>query len=358
MRVTDRLDEAFAALDEAAAVASANGLMAELARVHHLRGNLCFPLGRLQECVRDHGLALDLARKAGAPELEARTLGGLGDAEYALGRLASSHRHFSRCVELARAHGLGRVEVANLIMVAVVQVYLNDLQGALATSRTAIELAARVGHHRAEMLAHHAACRALCAMGEFGQAEPHAERALALIRRLGAKRFEATNLNERAVILRGEGRRVEALDLLRRALAISRETGISFAGPWILGHLAVTTDAPAERRAALAEGEEILAKGSVGHNHLWFYRYAMEASLDAGAWAEAERYAASLEDYTRSEPLPWADFLVAYGRALVAHGRGRRDDWTLGELRRLRDEAGSVAFVTTLPAIEQALTAG
>ena len=195
--------------------------------------------------------------------MEARALGGLGDAEYARGRMASAHRHFSRCAELSRASGAGRIEVANLSMVAHTQVYLNDFSDALATSQTAVELAARVGHHRAEIIAHYAACNVFRTTGEFARVKMHAERALILARQLGAKRFEAVSLNDLAMVARAEASSAEAMDLLYRALAISRETGLSFVGPWILGHLAVTTEDPIERQAALTEGEEILRKGAV-----------------------------------------------------------------------------------------------
>jgi hypothetical protein len=85
-------------------MASSHRLVAELASIHHLRGNLCFPLGRLQECLGEHELALELAHGTEDSELAARALGGLGDAEYARGRMVSAHNRFSRCVELARAY--------------------------------------------------------------------------------------------------------------------------------------------------------------------------------------------------------------------------------------------------------------
>jgi class 3 adenylate cyclase/tetratricopeptide (TPR) repeat protein len=72
MRVTDHFDDAFAALAKAEMMASSSGLKAELANIHHLRGNLYFPLGRLQECFMEHELALDLAHEIDDPELEAR----------------------------------------------------------------------------------------------------------------------------------------------------------------------------------------------------------------------------------------------------------------------------------------------
>jgi tetratricopeptide (TPR) repeat protein len=356
MRMVDRFDEAFAALDRAAVVAFANKLTVELARVHHLRGNLCFPLGRLDECLREHEQALVLAQSAGALELEARALGGLGDAEYARGRMASAYRYFTQCVEVSHAHGFGRIEVANLSMVAHAEVYLNCFQGALATSQAAIDLARRVGHHRAELIAHNAACNVFRTTGEVERAKEHAARALALAQRLGARRFEAVSLNDQAMVLRSEGQRLEAMDLLQRALDLSRETGISFVGPWILGHLAVATEDQVARRDALTEGEEVLRRGSVGHNHLWFRRYAIDACLDSKEWDDAERHAAALEEYTRAEPLHWANFFVAYGRVLAAYERGQRRPETVHELSSLHDQAKHLGIGTALATIELALT--
>ncbi len=81
-----------------------------------------------------------------------------------------------------------------------------------------------------------------------------------LARQLGAKRFEATSFRDLAMVARAEASSAEAMDLLYRALAISRETGVGFAGPCILGQLAVTTENPIERQAALTEGERSSAK--------------------------------------------------------------------------------------------------
>jgi class 3 adenylate cyclase/tetratricopeptide (TPR) repeat protein len=351
LRVTDRFDEAFAMLDKAAAAAALDDLAAEQARIHHLRGNLCFPLGRLVECLQEHERALDCARTAGSPVMEARALGGLGDAEYARGRMASAKQHFSRCAELSRASGAGRIEVANLSMVAHTQLYLNDFSGALATTQIAVELAAQVGHHRAEIIAHNAACNVFRTMGEFGRAKVHAGRTLILARQLGAKRFEAVSLHDLAMVARADASRAEATDLLHRALAISRETGLSFVGPWILGHLAVTTEDPTERRAALMEGEEILRKGAVSHNHLWFFRYAIDASLEAEDWDGAESYSAALEDYTRPERLPWADFFIRYGRDVAACGRRRLGQETANKVAELLAEGERLGISAALGAL-------
>ncbi len=81
----------------------------------------------------------------------------------------------------------------------------------------------------------------------------------------------------------------------------------------------------------------------------------MEVCLDSGEWEEVERFAAALEAYPRPEPLPWSDFFITRGRILAAFARGQRDDVTLQELKRLRNEAERVGFKTALPVLEEAL---
>jgi hypothetical protein len=112
-RVTDDLAGAVADLEQANAAAVRHHLLAEQAHIHFLRGNLCFPRGDLDGCLREHGIGLELAKRVGATELEAIALGGLGDAEYVRGRMISAHGRFSECVELCERHGFGRIEVAN-----------------------------------------------------------------------------------------------------------------------------------------------------------------------------------------------------------------------------------------------------
>ncbi|MCH8197417.1 MAG: adenylate/guanylate cyclase domain-containing protein, partial [Proteobacteria bacterium] len=153
------------------------------------------------------------------------------------------------------------------------------------------------------------------------------------------------------------GDRSRAVELVKQGLEISRETGTSFVGPWLLGLLAIATDNPDERQGALEEGESILRKGCVGQNYFWFYRDAMEVCLNTGDWDALEHYAAALEEYTRPEPLPWSDFFIARGRALAAVGQGRRDDELIAELHDLRDEAHRVGHKLPLRAIEDALRA-
>ena len=63
-----------------------------------------------------------------------------------------------------------------------------------------------------------------------------------------------------------------------------------------------------------------------------------------------------LKDYTREEPLAWTDFFIARGRALATFGRGKRDDATVQEIQRLRDEAKRLELKVAISALEEALS--
>jgi tetratricopeptide (TPR) repeat protein len=354
-RVTEDLDSAFADLDRAQAAAEAHGLIEHLARIHFLRGNLYFPRGDIEGCLAEHEKGLQLAREIGSPELEAQALGGLGDAEYVRGRMISSHCHLQRCVELAAQHRFGRIEVANRSQIAHASLYFQPQQGVLDQALGAAEAARRVGHQRAELNARMAAVFASATLAAFDCLRAQANEGHAIVRRIGARRFLQSSLPYLGKAALAEGRRDEALALLQEALAVSRETGIGFHGPTILGGLAAALADPDERRRALAEGEQVIREGCVAHNHLRFYPDAIETALELAYWDEAERYAAALEAFTRPEPLPWSDFFVARGRALAAVGRGHADEGTKRELRRLEAEAHRLHYRTALPAIEQAL---
>jgi class 3 adenylate cyclase/tetratricopeptide (TPR) repeat protein len=358
MRISDQIQDALQALDRAQALAIAGDLIVELSRIHHLRGNLYFPLGKIEGCVQQHDLALHYARQAGSAEREAQALGGLGDAAYVRGRMLTAHRHFDLCVAVSRQHGFGRIEVANLNMAALTRQYANELPAAAADALAAADAAVRVGHHRAELLARNIAAFALYDMADLQRAREQLLEAGKLIDRIGARRFVPENLTYLAKTMRAEGRRFEARRLLDEAIAVSRETGLRFFGPRILAELALAAEDPAEQQKALSEGENILGEGCVGHNHLWFYRDAMEAALSARDWSAVDRYAAALAAFTEPEPLPWSNFFIARGRTLAEFGRGRCDDSTLGELRHLRNQAGQAGLKLSVEAIEQALATG
>jgi hypothetical protein len=139
------------------------------------------------------------------------------------------------------------------------------------------------------------------------------------------------------------------------ALDASREVGMRYTGSWLLGLLAQITREPAQREAALAQGEQLLRQGCVSHCYFHFYENAVEAALAMGAWDEAERYVRGLEDYTRAEPLAWSDFFIRRGRALARCGRGERAAAIESDLLGLAAEARRLGLLIALPRIEAAL---
>jgi hypothetical protein len=138
-------------------------------------------------------------------------------------------------------------------------------------------------------------------------------------------------------------------------LSICREAGTQFCGPKVTSALSRAVDDPTERATLLAEGQQMLARGAVGHNHLWFHRDAIEAFLAAGGADGALRHVTALEDYTRAEPLAWSNLFAARGRCLAANLRGENHEQLAVELERIRAELRGAGFKTFVTRVETAL---
>ena len=137
--------------------------------------------------------------------------------------------------------------------------------------------------------------------------------------------------------------------------AISRETGVTFFGPFVLGAMALARSEPGARREALREGQAILDRGCVSHNYFWFYRDAIEVSLADADWDAAEAYALALESYFRAEAAPWPAFIGARGHALAEFGGRGPSESVVAQVRRLRDEAAHLGMSAERSALEAAL---
>ena len=352
LTVLDRLDEALALLGQAELEAKAQGLTRDLSRIHTLKGDVHFPRGEIDQCLTEHSEALRLAEAAGAMEEQARALGGLADAYYMRGRFRTAGKTFLRCVEISAAHGFRRSEAANMPMLGMMSMLEIQFDTALERTRRAIALAEQIGHPRAAMIGYHGLNFVNLELGNF---EPALEAGVAgtrIARALGARRFVGEGLILQAIseYFLGHG---SAMDTIREAIEVSREWP-AFILPYGLAAAAMITRDPAERAAALAEGEATIAAGAVRHNIIFFNRMAIEACLMARDWAGVERYADALEKGMAEEPTPVTDFTIARARALAAAGRGRKD---AAELKRLIAQASAVNWRLVLPALEDALTA-
>jgi class 3 adenylate cyclase/tetratricopeptide (TPR) repeat protein len=357
LRVSEGLDEALVVLEEAQQIAERDNRLAELASLHHLRGNILFPLGKIDACSAEHERGLDYARRLGLPEAQARALGGLADAAYAQGRMRTAFHHFSECVAMSHEHGFGGIEVANRPMQGFSRIYLNDASQAREDAIAAVRAAGLIGQPRAQLLAQTLGVFACQELGDAQGASSHLVQEMHVIRQLGARRFEAQNLEMQARLLLDRGCRSEAVLALRESLGISREIGTQFCGPKTLGALSCATEDTGERARLLAEGEALLRLGAVGHNHLWFYRDAIEAMLASADPAGMLRYVSALEEYTRREPLPWAELFAARGRALALALQAPASEATRQELVRLRKALQEAGFRNYVGAVEAALAA-
>ena len=232
---------------------------------------------------------------------------------------------------------------------------MNDARCALAGEEEALRMAEEVGHLRAQLIAHRCLAATLFELGEFARARQHADRCRVLARLLKSRSMEAGALAYSALTHLAEGSVQTGWPILQQALEMSRDTGMGLDGPWILGVVALYTDRPEQRDAALEEGKRLLCKGSVSHNHLVFYRMAIAASLKCDAWEKARAFAADLEDYTRPEPIPWADLVIDCGRALADLGQKGGNCEPLLRLEALRAKAKAAGLMLLVRVIDEAL---
>ena len=356
-RVTGDFAAAMEALNQAEPIAQRLQLVADCSRIRHTRGNLYFAQGKVSECHDEHQAALAFARQGGDSECEARALSGLGDVLYAQGRMLTALGYFTRCVELCRQAGFLRVEVPSRIMASHCLLYKNELARAITETQAACDAASKTGLVQSEILAQVSLAMFFINAGRVDEAEQASNRCLSLARSANARRYESEALYILAMLRIPKGDRAGARGQLAESLELARQTGMGFLGGAIFGAMAYAAADPAERRRALEQGEASLREPCVGHCHLWFYWHAIDATLAAEEWDATTRYANALEDYVRSEPLPWALLLAARGRALAAAGMSGPSSDLLMELRRLREQASQAGLGCALPYIDRILRA-
>ncbi len=340
MRILDRFEAAFEELEKAEALIDplADGVL--LAELWSLRGNLLFPLGRPDDCLAAHTRALALARKVGAAEAEVRALGGLGDANYAKGRLAEARQHFADCVEKARAQGLGQIEVVNAPMLAWSSLMVGDYVSGVAEAGTAYDQATAAGNDRAAIIALNGLATSSIDRADFDKAQFYCTQIVRLSDRLQSGRFRSYGLNMLSEVAFLRDDPDEARRLSDLAWAEAQASAISFCGPWIMGMRARLHRDPSLARQDLEHGAEILAAGSVAHNHFFYYRHALEFAVEKRDWAEVERQATAFERYLGAYETPWSDFYLSRARLLSALDQGEEGAALEAERERLQAIAG------------------
>ena len=177
---------------------------------------------------------------------------------------------------------------------------------------------------------------------------------LQTVQAIGANRFRPFLRESVARAAWYQGDAPVARRIMLESVQEVRELGMErFIGPWLMGTLALVD--PDSRADALAEGQQMLEQGAVGHNHFHFHMLGIEACLDSGDLDGVEWHADALDAYTTEHPNPWSDFQIQRARALAAAGRGDRQRETL---MMLRERGRGVGLVTELRRLDDALRDG
>ncbi len=143
---------------------------------------------------------------------------------------------------------------------------------------------------------------------------------------------------------------------MREAYRICRETGVAFAGAWMLGPHASLTQDPRVRDDVLAEGERVLREERcLAHNHIFFYELAIEVRLRERKLDDVRRYCDALENFMQREPTPLTDLVIERGRALSRFLEGDRDPTLISQLKQMSERARSFGFDRATGALDQFL---
>jgi tetratricopeptide (TPR) repeat protein len=345
LRILDDIPGALDQVQAAQVVALHNDWPVLLSQCHHLRGNLLFPTGRVDECHAEHALALQMAERAGEPEAMARALGGLGDAEYVGGRMIAAGNYFRRSVEAGVKAGLGRVEAPNRSMAALATLFELRPSDALHEGLVAVERARLMAQPRAELIGRHICAMTLAELGRDAEALAHLDEARRITRELEAWRFESENLNYMAEIQLRARETAEAKKALETALDIARRTGMAYFGPIVLANLARTEPNSQTRSTIIGEIEELLSTVAVSHNHWLGRRQLIELGWELRDPQMIEFHASALDAYTQREPSPFQDAVIRRGRALARALRGDKSSDLADEVGRLKSIAETSGFV-------------
>ncbi|MFO1311195.1 MAG: adenylate/guanylate cyclase domain-containing protein [Burkholderiales bacterium] len=351
-RVGGATERGFAAVLEAEPLAESAGLVREASRAAYLRGSLEFARGDATASHRAQSEALRRAREAGDREGEARALSGLADVLYAEGRMQSSYDAFAGCVALCADLGFTRFSLNNRCMLAIAHAFLDPADGAIAELAPVRDIARKVRHRGAEVMADECEGMVRAVQGRYDLAVEPLERSLANAREIGSQRFIVFDELFLAYAYWTLGERDRARICMQSVLERMKPIGERFFGGIVEGARALMAEDDEDVRRALADGERSLAQGAPAHCHFWFRREAIDASLRMRDWEGVLAQAAALERFVQREPVPWAELHVRHARTLAAAGQGRPD---ATELRACRERAQALAVTGMIPSLDHAL---
>ncbi|MGW4111741.1 BTAD domain-containing putative transcriptional regulator [Actinosynnema sp. NPDC004786] len=212
-------------------------------------------LGRYEEALRHHESAVAVARGIGDVSLTGRALKNLGVVLRRLGRFEEAERVFTEALSIARAIGNRRGEAGVLCSLALVHEAAGRYEEALRHVERALAAVPDVDNDHA-LMDHLQANLGLVHLRQ-GRSEPareHLEEALRGARTTGNRDLESEVLDSLGELATAEGDPRSALDLHRRALALTRSTG--------------DRHEEARAHAGLARALEACGRREEAHRHL------------------------------------------------------------------------------------------
>ncbi|WP_170518474.1 adenylate/guanylate cyclase domain-containing protein [Ruegeria atlantica] len=312
--------DALQSLDTAEIAAERCGSERDIAQINYVRGNVYFPLGRVEDALQSNEKALTLARKLESARLEVGALSGFGDANFMNATMQTASGFYMQAVERAREKGLVRDLAANLHNLSVARSYTGDVAQGKLDAQEAIEVSQKYFAFVPECVAQTCLGVAHTFLGELDQALETFAVSAEIASRVGAKRLEAQALEHLARTQVYAGQMDDARETGQRAVDIALEHGRNFVGPKALSALAMTETDPNKQDQHLKLGAQIIAEGCVGHSHLHFYPDASAVMLARQEWDRATEYAEALAKFTAEEPLPMVDLSIQHTRVLAACG--------------------------------------
>ncbi|MFK5984255.1 MAG: adenylate/guanylate cyclase domain-containing protein [Pseudomonadota bacterium] len=353
--VIGEYEKALELLEQSEKLIINHSLTPEQAKLHHLRGNLYFSLGQVDNVVNCHEQSLKYARISKLTELECNALGGMGDAYYMKGMMKTANQYFKSCIELSAKHGYHRIEVANLSMYAYTLWYLNEFDKVIDVAKKAAKMAESINYHRPNIINSGILCEAYLENKEYDLAEQECHKQFILEKNINTQFRDGLIYAKLGQIEFRRGNKSKALSYLKQAVASCHQNGMSFSGPAVYGIFAEITDNYSEKQEYLKQAELLLNGDCVSHNYFYFYRSAMEVELQNKNWIMAKKYADSLQSYTQKEPLPQSDFIIKRARTLALLGQGMIDKSTYSSLDELRIQAKKIGFNFELVRLDEAM---
>ncbi len=312
--------DALQSLDTAEVAAERCGSERDIAQINYVRGNVYFPLGRVEDALQSNEKALTLARKLESARLEVGALSGFGDANFMNATMQTATGFYTQAVERAREKGLVRDLAANLHNLSVARSYTGDVAQGKRDAQEAIEVSQKYFAFVPECVAQTCLGVAHTFLGELDQALETFTVSAEIANRVGAKRLEAQALEHLARTQVYAGQLDQARETGQHAVDIALEHGRNFVGPKALSALAMAETDPNKQDQHLKLGAQIIAEGCVGHSHLHFYPDASAVMLARQEWDRATEYADALAKFTAEEPLPMVDLSIQHAKVLAACG--------------------------------------